>query len=109
MIKLSLLLTIGIVALLIWTFLGTKSLKSKVKTTFIFLFLLALLISTLFLFGGKKIDPFSYEGIKEIGTTYFSFITITTKNIFSLTSNAIKMDWIPKENENNSSNNNNKK
>lgn len=96
-------IVVGLISLGVWIFFEASNFKSKIYTTLILSFLTFLLISSAFLFKGRDIDLSTPEGIVEAGAIYFSFVTVAIKNVFTVTANAIKMDWVPEDSPKNSS------
>lgn len=90
-------IVVGLISLGVWVFFEANNFKSKIYTTLILSILTLLLISSVFLFKGRNIDLTTSEGIVEVVATYISFVTVAVKNVFEVTSNAIKMDWIPED------------
>ena len=43
--------------------------------------------------SGKNIDLNSFDGLRNAGSLYFSWLGNAFSNVKTLTSNAIKMDW----------------
>ncbi len=96
-------IVVGLISLGVWIFFEASNFKSKIYTTLILSILTFLLISAGFLFRGKDIDLSTSEGIVEATGIYFSFISIAIKNVFTVTANAINMEWAPEDPLTNSS------
>ncbi len=95
-------IVVGLISLGVWIFFEASNFKSKIYTTLILSFLTFLLISSAFLFKGRDIDLSTSEGIVEAGVIYVSFVTVAIKNVFTVTANAINMDWAPEKNQSSS-------
>lgn len=49
-------------------------------------------------FKNRSADFTSFDGVKESANLYFSWMVYAVKNVVQITSNVLKMDWTPYEN-----------
>lgn len=86
---------IGIVLIIafIWVILELKRFKHRALAIFLMAIVLFTYFSFTFVFKGEKLDLSSWDGIKEAGGIYYSWLTSIFGNVKTLSSNAIKMDW----------------
>lgn len=88
-------LAVAVLAVVVLAFTQFSHMKHKLNTLFIVGLLLFFVVSGAVVFNGKNIDYSSPNGIFEAGKLYLSFLGVMGKNVFSITNNAIKMDWNP--------------
>jgi len=96
-------LIVAVLIFVLWGMVEVRHVKHKLYTLLIIGLLLFAVVSGTMVFKGKNIDYSSSEGIFQAGKLYFSFLSLAGKNIFALTSNAVKLDWNPNLSPQNSS------
>jgi hypothetical protein len=88
-------LIVGVLIFVLWGMVEVRHVKHKLYTLLIIGLLLFAVVSGTMVFKGKNIDYTSPAGIFEAEKIYFSFLGLAGKNVFTLTSNAVKLDWNP--------------
>ncbi len=86
-------LVVGVLIFVLWGMLEVNKFKHKIYAVFLIGLLLFIFISGTVVFKDKNIDFTSAEGIFQAGKIYFSFLGNIGKNVFSITANAVNMDW----------------
>jgi len=71
-----------------------KHIQHKFQTYFVIALILVLVATFFVSMQGHNVNLTSVEGWQKAIGLYFSWVVHTTGNIGSLTSNAIKMDWV---------------
>lgn len=80
----------------IWVFIEMKRLKHKIFAIIIIGLILFSYFSFAYVFKGTSINLKTIDGLKDATGLYISWFVYTFKNIKTITINAIKMDWTPK-------------
>jgi len=86
------LIVAGIVVL-IWVFVELKRFKHKIFAMFLIALILFSYLGFMASIKGQDINFKSIDGLKTAGSLYLSWIGNVFKNMKSITTNAIKMDW----------------
>lgn len=91
------LIGIIIAVVAIWIIFELKRGGVAFKHRFFAIFLIVLLLFTYFSFtfvlGNKNLDLSSWNGIKQAGAVYYSWLSSVFVNFKTLTTNAIHMNW----------------
>ncbi len=96
-------LVVGILVFVLWGMIEVNKVKHKIYAIVLIGILLFIFISGTTVFKNKNIDFTSVDGIFQAGKIYFSFLGNIGKNVFSITANAVNMDWSIDEEDKNSS------
>lgn len=92
--------TIFIVALLIiavWVIIEVKRMRHKMFAIFLVVLILFSYFSVSFVFKGKDIDYTSISGVSDAAKIYLSWLGSAFKNLKTITSEAINMEWAGNE------------
>ncbi|MBU0957228.1 MAG: hypothetical protein KKF56_00295 [Nanoarchaeota archaeon] len=84
---------IAILIFLIFVFFKFKDVKHRMFTIFLILVVLFFYASFVSVVDSDNINLGSADGIMQAGKIYFSWLGSALKNIVSITSNVVKMDW----------------
>jgi hypothetical protein len=103
MISIWVILIVIILAVVLWGMIEMNKIRHKVYAIFAIGLLFFLVISGSFVLNGKNINLNSVDGIFEAGKLYLSFLGVAGKNLFTLTGNAVNLDWNPNLTKQNSS------
>lgn len=87
------LLVISVLIIAIWVVVELKRMRHKVFAIFLIGLILFSYLSFTIVLKGKDVDLTSFEGMKEAGTLYFSWLGTVFTNFKTITAKAIKMDW----------------
>lgn len=93
------LLIVLILVIVIWVLVEIKRFKHKTFAILLIVLILFTYVSFLAVVKGKDINLASIDGIKKAGELYVSWLGSVFKNLKSLTTNAIQMDWKVNESE----------
>jgi len=88
-------LVVAVLVVVLLGFVKFSHMKHKLNTLFLVGLLIFFVVTGAIVFNGKSVDYSSPNGIFEAGKLYLSFLGIVGHNVFSITNNAIKMDWNP--------------
>ena len=86
-------LIIAVLVIGIWIFWEMKRFKHKLYAIFLIGFVLLFYVGALISFKGQDIDFKSFDGLKQATGLYLSFFNSLFRNIVTITSNAVQMDW----------------
>jgi len=64
--------------------------------TIIIVLILALILGSLFIISSNHYNLSTKEGRTDFAKTYFGWIGQLGKNLYSITSYSVKLDWTPK-------------
>lgn len=88
------LLIIGILIAGIWILLEFKRFRHKFFAIFLIALILFSYISFTLVLKGKNVNLKTSSGILQAGKLYFSWLGSIFGNFKTITTNAVKMDWI---------------
>lgn len=90
-------IVLGLLIVTIWLVVGLKRFRHKIFAVFLILIILFTYLNFVPVVAEKNLDLTTFEGVKAIGTIYFSWLGSIFANIRTLTANAIRLDWSPNE------------
>ena len=82
-------------AIAIWIFMELRRFKHRIFAVFIVLLFLVIYFSFAFVSLSKSVNLSGFNGIKEAGGFYFSWLGSVFSNVRTLAGNAVKMNWSP--------------
>lgn len=86
-------IVVAAIIAVIWIFIELKRFKHKIVAILLVALILFSYLGFLASIKGKDIDFKSVDGVKTAGQLYFSWLGKVFKNVKTITTNAIKMDW----------------
>ncbi len=93
------LLVVLILVIAIWIFVEVKRFRHKAFAIFLIILILFTYISFVAVIKGKDLNLGSIDGLKKAGQLYVSWLGSVFKNLKTLTTNTIQMDWKVNESE----------
>lgn len=87
------LITVIVLVVAVWILMETRKFKHKIVEVFLIVFILFTYFSFTFVVGSKGLDLSTFNGIKEAGGIYLSWLGGVFSNLKTLTANAIHMNW----------------
>ena len=87
------LIIIGVIIAVIWLFVEIKRFRHKIFAVFLILLILFGYFSFVVVFKDKKINYQSISGLTEAGKIYFSWLGSIAKNMKSMTTYTLKLNW----------------
>lgn len=93
------LLIVLILIIAIWIFVEVKRFRHKTFAILLIVLILFTYISFVAVIKGKDLDLKSADGLKKAGQLYVSWLGSVFKNLKSLTTNAVDMNWKVNESE----------
>jgi hypothetical protein len=85
---------IAVVVIFIWVAVEIKRMKHKIFAVILIGMILLAYVSFVVVFKDQDVDFTSVSGIIEGTGIYFSFLSSIFSNLLTITSHAIKMDWV---------------
>jgi len=86
-------ITIVVLVAIVWILMETKKFRHKMTEFFMIFIILFAYFSFTFVLSGKSVDLSNWEGIKQAGSIYLSWLGSIFSNLKTLTTNAIHMNW----------------
>jgi len=86
-------LVVAIAVVAIWIIIELKRLKHKIFAICLIALIIFSYLSAAFLFKDQDLDFTSIDGLLAAGDIYFSWLASVGQNLWSLSGNAIRMDW----------------
>ena len=87
------LITIIVIAAIIWIFIEAKRFNHRIFALFLIGLIIFLYISFTLVLNGKNVDLSSLSGIQQAGGIYLSWLGSVFGNLKTLTANAIHLNW----------------
>lgn len=87
------LLTIIVIAAIIWIFIEAKRFNHRIFALFLVGLLIFLYLSFTIVLNGKNVDLTTLSGMQQAGGIYLSWLISIFDNLKTLTANAIHLNW----------------
>ena len=87
------LLIVLVLVAAIWILVEFKRFKHKMFAVLLIVLILFTYVSFVATIKGKNLDFTTTDGLKKAGQLYFSWLGSVFKNMKTLTTNAINLDW----------------